>query len=197
MHLLRKLPALIFLSAMLISNHLTAQGQLLIFQKAMKEIRTYSVGSYIAFMDSYKQWHYGIISGIVTDSFSIKTYALQRIFTGFDTIRYNVEQYAVKNVFAMPKAAIEINDILGSGNSQVQADAGHLKFYWIKGGWLFRAVGIGYAGLNIVNSLIGKNGPLNVAGLGYAAALFAFGELLKFKYKPYLKLGKRYVLNAF
>ena len=74
----------------------------------------------------------------------------------------------------------------------------NVKFYWIKNGWLFRAGGIGFAALNIINSIIKNNFSWsnNKTALISSAAAFSAGMLLKKKYKPSLWLGKKYHIET-
>ena len=178
----------------LISPHLFGQNQIMIFQKRNELIHTYSTGSYVAFMDVNRQWQYGIITKIRNDSFDIKLYSVQYNAMTIDTIHFGIASFSLADVYAMPKAGIEIDDGTGPRNHQIAMDAGHVHFYWIKGGWLFRTLGIGYAALNLFNGLVIKNQPVNWAGLGIAAGVFAVGEFLKLNYRPYVKLGKKYFL---
>jgi hypothetical protein len=190
--------ARIFFSAIFLFalNQLTAQDQILTFSKKGNIIKTYSTGSYIAFMDHAQQWQYGIITRIRRDSFYIRPYVLL-VSMKIDTMSFDISSYALADVYAMPKQGVEIGDVKDSRNNQVLTDAGHVHFYWIKGGWLFRVLGIGYASLNIFNSAVTKNQPISWAGLGIAAGLFAFGELLKLSYSPILKLGRKYSLKVY
>jgi len=177
-------------------NQLIAQDQILTFQKWRKIIHTYSTGSYIAFMDHDRQWQYGIITRIRKDSFYIRPYVLL-VSMKIDTMSFDLSAYSLTDIFAMPKPGVEIGDVKDSKNNQVLTDAGHVHFYWIKGGWLFRVLGIGYAGLNIFNSVVTKNQPISWSGLGIAAGLFAFGEFLKLSYSPILKLGNKYSMKVY
>jgi hypothetical protein len=186
---------LFFLFVIFISNYVAAQDHMLIFRKGGKTVKTYFVGEYIAFMDHSKQWHYGILNKMNADSFYIKPYALRPVV--FDTISYPIEEYAVKNILAMPKPGVVINDILEPGNGQVRTNAGHVKFYWLKAGAIFRIAGLGLAGLDFANSFVLNYQSFSWAEMGYSAALFVFGELLKFTYKPYVKLGRKYMLKMY
>lgn len=194
---MRLLTVIFFFVLFFASHYVTAQDQLLIFQKNRKMVSSYSTGMYICFIDHNNQWQYGILKRIRDDSFYIRPYLLQRSIWGFDTLSYYTESYTIADVFAMPKSGIEIDDVRGERNHQIATDAGHVHFYWIKGGWLFRVLGAGYAGLNIFNSLVLKNQPIDWLGLACAAGLFAFGEFLKLNYKPYLKLGHKYSLKVY
>ena len=111
--------------------------------------------------------------------------------------RYEAIARSLRDVMAMPKPGIFIEDIANSNNSQVALNAGHVHFYWIKGGWLFRAMAIGYASLNVFNAVVTKNQTVSWTGIVYAAILFGVGELLKYTWKPYLKLNRKYYLEVY
>ena len=172
-----------------------SQHQILIYQKKRKIIRSYSAGAYISFMDNNRQWQYGIISNIRNDSFYINLYELDKSFLNLDTLHFGVAGYALADVYAMPKTGILIDDIRGPNNRQIAKYAGHVHFYWIKSGWIFRVLGIGYAALNLFNALVVANQPVSWVGLGIAAGLFTVGEILRLTWKPYEKLGKKYALS--
>ncbi|MFI5154048.1 MAG: hypothetical protein ACHQET_11985 [Chitinophagales bacterium] len=186
---------LFHLTFFLTSFHSPGQNQILSFQKNRKIIRNYSTGTYIAFMDNNRQWQYGIIKKIRNDSLYLSLYMLQHNFFSMDTVHFGAAAYALNDIYAMPKSGIAIDDIMGPNNRQIATYAGHVHFYWIKGGWIFRALGIGYAGLNLFNALVVSNQPVDWVGLAIAAGLFTIGEILHLTWKPYLKLRKKYFLS--
>ena len=181
----------------LISLHLFSQNQLLAFKKKKKILYSYSAGSYFAFMDNNQQWQYGIITKIRNDSFYFRNYLVRPSLAGMDTIHLEISSYALPDVYAMPKQGILIDDIDGPNNHQIARYAGHVHFYWIKSGWIFRVLGIGYAALNIFNAVVIANQPVSWVGLAIAAGVFAFGEILKLNYRPYWKLGMKYSLEIY
>ena len=96
----------------------------------------------------------------------------------------------------MPKKGVLVD--YKDGEFQISRSGGHVHWYWIKSGWIFRVVGIGYAALNIANGVINNDFSFseNKTQLGIAAALFATGVLLKKTYKLTFKLGKKYQLRV-
>ena len=182
---------------LLLSLHLFSQNQFLVFKKNKTIVHSYSVGSYFAFMDNSQQWQYGIITRIGSDSFSIRNYLVRPSMGGMDTIHFDISSYAMSDVYAMPKAGILIDDIQGPNNHQIARYAGHVHFYWVKSGWIFRVLGIGYAALNIFNALVIANQPVSWIGLGIAAGFFLVGEILKWNYRPYWKIGNKYSLSFY
>ena len=176
-------------------NPAFGQNQVLALEKKGRMLKTYTTGDYFSFLDSTKHWQYGILTKIWKDSFCVKPYMLK--YEMLDTVKYDNACYSLNDIFAMPKPGIQIEDIQGPKNHDINRAAGHVHFYWIKAGWLFRALGLGYAGLNIFNSVVVKNQPVVWSELGYAAGVFLFGEVLKYTYKPYLRITKRYYLKIY
>ncbi len=82
-----------------------------------------------------------------------------------------------------------------NGHFQISTSAGHVHWYWVKSGWIFRAGAIGYAALNVVNGLINNNFSFAGSKLGIAAGVFLFGVLLQQLYKPTLTVEKKYHLE--
>lgn len=114
---------------------------------------------------------------------------------GSDTFYYNIKSFALPDVYAMPNSGILIH--YTNGRFQISRSAGHMHFYWIKSGWLFRTGAAGYAGLHIANGLIQNNLSFrdSKTPLLIAAGVFLGGVLLHKKYKPYLRIGKKYRLT--
>ena len=110
---------------------------------------------------------------------------------GTDTTYFNIEGYAISDIYAMPKKGILIDFI--NGEFQISRSGGHLHWYWIKSGWLFRTGAIGYAGVYIANGLIQNNFSFSESktALGIAAGVFAVGVLLKKLYTPVIKTDRR------
>ena len=69
---------------------------------------------------------------------------------------------------------------------------------WIKGGWLFRVGGAGYAILDVVNGLIRNDFSFKKekTSLAIAAGVFLFGVILQHTYKLTYRIGKRYKLET-
>jgi hypothetical protein len=112
---------------------------------------------------------------------------------GTDTVRFNVLGFAITDVFRMPKKGILIDYI--NGRFQISKSGGHVHWYWIKSGWVFRVGGAGYAALNAANGTIKNNFTFKDSKLGIAAGAFLFGTILKHTYKPTLRPGRKYHLE--
>ena len=171
------------------------QQDILIFKKKNKEITRYWKGSAIAFQLRDKQWQKGEITRIQNDSFYIRPRVVRYSLMGTDTVHYSVRGFALTDVFAMPNKGILIDYI--NGRFQISRSGGHVHFYWIKSGWIFRVGAAGYAGLHIANGLINNNFSFSDSKtkLLTAAAVFLVGVFLHKNYKPYLRIDRKHRLE--
>ena len=173
------------------------QQNVLVFKKRGKDINRYWKGSTISFQLMDKQWQKGEITKIQNDSLYIRPMVVRYSFMSRDTVHYSVKGFALTDIFALPNKGILIDYI--NGRFQISRSGGHVHWYWIKSGWIFRVGAAGYAGLNISNGLIKNNFSISdsKAQLLTAAAVFLAGVLLHKNYKPYLRIGKKYQLEIF
>ena len=173
------------------------QQDFLVFKKKNKVITRYWKGATIAFQLRDKQWQKGEITKIQNDSFYIRPMVVRYSLMGTDTFHYSVRGFALTDVFAMPNKGILIDYV--NGRFQISRSGGHVHFYWIKSGWIFRVGAAGYAGLNVVNGLL--NGDFsfsdNKIQLLAAAVVFLVGVLLHKNYKPFLRIGPKFRLESF
>ena len=172
-----------------------SQQDLLVFKKGNKGIDRYWKGSVISFQLKNRQWQKGEITKIQNDSFFIRPMVVRFSLMSTDSFHLKVMGFALTDVFAMPKKGVLIDYI--DGRFQISTSGGHVHFYWIKSGWIFRVGAAGYAGLHIANGLINNNFSFQESKteLAAAAAVFLFGVLLHKTYKPYLQLGRKYSLE--
>ena len=168
----------------------------LIFKKGSKAINRFWKGSTIAFQLEDKEWRKGEITRIANDSFYISAVIVQYHLLGSDTIHYPPNGYSIGDVYAMPKKGILIDYI--NGHFQISTEGGHVHWYWVKSGWIFRVIAAGYVGLVIINGLIQNDFSLseNATQFGIAAGVFLFGFILKKTYTPVLRIGKKYHLSV-
>jgi hypothetical protein len=175
------------------SSVVYCQHDFFIFKKKDKTIALFSKDSYIAFQVKDHQWYTGYITKVQSDSFYIKPMVVHYNLVGTDTAYYDVLPFTLADVFAMPKKGVQVDYI--NGRFQITTSGGHVHWYWVKSGWIFRAGAAGYAILNVLNGVIKNNFSFSGSNLGIAAAVFLFGELLHHTYKPTLRLGKKYYLQ--
>jgi len=102
--------------------------------------------------------------------------------------------FAIAEIYAMPKQGMLID--YKNGQFQISRAGGHVHFYWIKAGALFRIGAATYVGVSLLNGLINNRDKIKTSELAWAAGVFGFGVLLKCLYKPYLKIGKKYHLQV-
>ena len=109
---------------------------------------------------------------------------------GADTAKLEPMPFVLADLYAMPKPGVLV-DYGGPDGYHIDWSGGHVHWYWIKSGWIFRVGGAGYVLLDIVNGLLRNDLAFSVGWI-YGAAVFGLGVLLKHVYKPYYVLGKRY-----
>jgi hypothetical protein len=174
-----------------------SQQVILLFKKKNTTLQSFWVGSTIAFQLKDKQWQKGEITRINSDSFFIRPVVVQYNLLTADTFYYHIAAFSVSDIYAMPKKGVLID--YKKGEFEISRSGGHLHWYWIKSGWIFRVAGASYAGLIVANSLIDSD--LSVSDsktqLGIAAGVFLVGVLLKKAYKLTWRLGKKYHVETF
>jgi hypothetical protein len=168
-----------------------SQDDLLLFKKGRRTIASYPKGSLITFQLSGKQWIQGRITRITQDSVYISQEIVHYGYQN-DTLHYSGFDYAFTDIYAMPKPGLQIDYI--DERFQINRGAGHMHFYWIKSGWLFRVGAATYAAADVVNGLIRNDFSFKneKTSLGIAAGVFLFGCILKWTYKITYRMGKKY-----
>ena len=171
------------------------QQNILVFKKKARDISRYWKGSTIAFQLMDKEWRKGEITKIQNDSLYIRPMVVRYSLMGSDTVHYSIQGFSLTDIFALPNKGILIDYI--NGSFRISRSGGHVHFYWIKSGLLFRIGAAGYAGLHIANGLIKKKLSFSDSKIPLlsAAAVFLGGVLLHENYKPYLRLGRKYHLE--
>jgi hypothetical protein len=175
------------------SSYADAQQNFFVLKKGSKTIKSYRAGFDIAFQTKNQQWTTGKITKIQNDSFFIRPGIVHYYLMGTDTTYYPIISFALADVVILPKKGLKIDYI--NGQFQINRSAGHVHFYWIKSGWVFRVGSAGYALLNIVNGLIQNSLSFSWGTFGVAAGIFLFGEILHRTYKVTMRMGKKYHLE--
>lgn len=175
------------------SSLVYSQNDIFFFKKGHKTIKVFTKDSYIAFQSVSGEWFSGYIKKVKEDSFYLKPLAVRYNLMSIDTLAFDVLKFSMADVYAMPKQGIQID--YKDGRFQITRSGGHVHWYWVKSGWIFRFGGGGYILLNILNGLIQNNFSFTDARLPIAASVFLFGEVLRRAYTPTLKLGKKYHLQ--
>jgi len=163
----------------------TKENQILMLKDRGVVVHSYTAGDYINFEFSNKQWLTGYIDWIKNDSVQINQFALQSIITmygtyGEDTLKLGKLIFHINEIIALPK------------------EKGHFNSVFTNGLFL-KTAGIGYVGLNVINSLSNKD-PLfvkdNLSKL-IGGALTWVGGVLVHKSNPNNRpIGKRYTIET-
>lgn len=172
-----------------------SQQETIVFKKKNKTIGRYWEGTTIAFQLKNLQWQKGEIVKIRNDSFYIKPMIVKYNLYDTDTIHFPVAGFSLKDIYALPKRGVHID--YGNGHFKISISGSHVKWYWIKSGWIFRYGAAGYAGLHIINGLLQNDLSFaeSKTELGIAAAVFLGGVVLHKLYKPTLRPGRKYHLE--
>lgn len=184
-------PAYISMLLLLITVASNAQQNSLVFTKGNKLQQRFWTGTEISFQSTDKYWHKGKIKKLTADSMYIQPVTVKYNLMGTDTISWPVEGYHLRDIAALPKRGYLISMI--DNQFQINRDAGHVHFYWIKSGVLFRVGAMAYTGVMLFNHLSDKK-PDKTAikkGLLTGAGIYLFGFLLKKTYSPVNKIGKK------
>jgi len=160
------------------------------FKKGRKIISSYWEGTVIAFQLRDGEWKKGVIKKINEDSIYIQPSVVSYKLIGTDTFTFNTMGFSIAEIYAMPKRGILID--YKNGSFQISRSGGHVHWYWIKSGVLFRVGAAAYLGVVVANGLYDKDYKITYKQLAYGAGVFGFGVLLKHLYKPTLKIGKKY-----
>jgi hypothetical protein len=173
----------------------TAAQEAIVLKKKGKTIQLFWTGNIFTFQLADHQWQSGTLLATSTDSFYLAPLVIRYYEMGTDTLHLYRQAFAIKDVSMLPTK----KELINYTNDRPNIVLGHEKFVWIRYGLIFRVAGAGYLGLNIGNHLIDHDPPFatkNLANLGVGAGSFLFGEFLGHLYKPYVHLGKKYVLTT-
>ena len=173
-----------------------SQQDLLVFKKKYKTIYNYWKGSVIAFQQENMQWQKGEITKIKNDSFYLRPMILRYNLIGIDTTYFPVVGFSIVDIYALPKKGVRVEYV--NGRFQPKISGSHVKWYWVKSGWIFRVGAAGYAGLHIVNGIVQNDLSFSESKteLGIAAAVFLVGVLLQKTYRPTLRIGRKYHIET-
>lgn len=179
-----------FISLLICLGSAAQTGSLLI-KRNHTTLFNYWAGKEIAFQTADKAWHKGTITRLTADSFFIKPIKVIYHLMGTDTITYATEGYRHADITTVPKKGVLINNI--NGGFAISRAGGHVHFFWVKGGLLFKLGAGMYAGMRMANT-IGKefNWKKESGPLLAATGVYGFGVLLRKLYKPVYVIGKKY-----
>lgn len=176
-----KLSFLVALLSVLHSDLKAQGGKLLLLKDRGVVIRSFTEGNYINFEFSNSQWLTGYIDWIRDDSIQINQFALQGSVTMFGT-------YA-QDTLRLGRLVLHINEI-----KAFSKDRGRFRSVFTNGAVL-KAGGIGYVGLNIINSAINGDNIFetkNITKLAGGITAWLAGVLVKKSNPDYRPIGKRF-----
>jgi hypothetical protein len=186
---------LLLLFCLLPAATLDAQEHILVVRKGNQTVNRFWTGQFFAFQTSDEQWQKGELMRITPDSFYIRPMIVHYNFMYNDTVRLKVLGFALSDVHSMPKKGVLID--YKNGAYRISRSGGHVHFYWIKSGLLFRISGAGFAALHMANGLINDDFSIKDNRLKVAAGVFLAGVLMKMSYKPVIPMNKRNRVESF
>jgi hypothetical protein len=173
---------------------LYAQNDILVLKKGDRTVQYFYKDSYISFQLQNKEWMKGIINKIENDSFYFTKVMVRYYTLGSDTVYQGGYHFAVTDIYSLPKRGVQID--FTDEHFSITRNGGHQHWYWIKSGWLFRALGIGYASLNVANGIIDHDFTHLGSKLGIAAGAVLVGVILKHSYQLTHQRSKKYHLET-
>lgn len=158
-------------------------GNMILVKKKQKTIYILLPGTHSTFKSADGQWHNAVITSLKNDTVFFREQVIRQVPAGWgafrlDTMSLAVQKLHFKDLVAFPR----------KNNS----------FSYIKNGNLLMIGSVGFIGLNIVNgqyldySITDRK---NLAGLLAAVGVFGVGKLLRYFYKPYITIQRRYSLT--
>jgi hypothetical protein len=165
---------------------LHSQDNVIIFKKGNRSLDKFWKGTFISFQLENKNWEKGELMKITNDSFYIRPQVIKYSFMRTDTFYYPVKGFKLSDIYAMPKKGYLIDYV--NGRFQISKYGGHVHFYWIKSGYIFRLAGAGLVVLGIVNG-----SWINVP---IGAGVFLGGMLMKKMYKLTIRVKGKYQMES-
>lgn len=163
-------------------SSLYSQDGILLFKKGHKSIEKFWKGAFIAFQLENKNWEKGELVKIKDDSFYIRPRVIRYGFMRADTFYYPVKGFVLSDIYAMPKRGYLID--FTDGRFQISKAGGHVHFYWVRSGYIFRLAGAAFAALGLVNG--------SLINIPIGAVVFAAGVLMKKMYKLTIRIKGKY-----
>lgn len=178
------------------SLHAGAQNGFIVVKKGYKTVRYFAKNTPIVFELQNGEWLAGTITKVLADSFYFTQEIIRYYTIGTDTLRYYGLAFSLNDIKTLPSKNMRFVYV----NDRVRIVPGREKWVWARNGLLFRMAGAGYVALNIVNDLYRKDPPFTskkLPGLAAGGLLYFLGEFLHRRFDPYIRIGKKYHLEAF
>ena len=161
------------------------EGKLLALKDRGIIVKSFVSGSYINFELSNHQWIKGFVNWIKSDSIEVKMFSLQQTTTAYGTWG--------EDTLKLGPLTIHINEIIS-----FPYDPGHYKSVFSNGSFL-KIGGMGYAVLNIANSLIKKDpvfGTTNITRISGGLLAWLLGRWQANANPDFRPIGKRFSLET-
>ena len=182
---MNKIIYILLLTFLFLTRAYAQEGKLLALKDHGIIIKSFVSGSYIQFELSNHQSIKGYVNWVKTDSIQVNMFTLQQTTTVYGTWG--------EDTLKLGPITIHINEIIS-----LPFDAGHYNSVFSNGSFL-KIAGIGYAGLNITNSLINHDAVFStsnitsILGGSFAWLLGKWQSKANPNYRP---IGKRYSLET-
>jgi hypothetical protein len=172
-----------------------AQNDFFVLKKGLLTIQSFQKDSHITFQLESGQWFSGYIIKVQNDSFYFMQELVRYTTMGVDTLHIGGMRLPLSDVYALPRKG---NMVVYRGD-RVNIIPGKQSALYVKNGFLFQLGGGGYVLLNLLNNLFSGDPPFtrnNSIRLAIGAAVFLVGELLHLRYKPIIRMGRKYHLES-
>ena len=182
---MNKIIYILFFALILLGKANAQESKLLALKDRGIIVKSFVSGSYINFELSNHQWIKGYVNWIKTDSIQVKMFTLQQTTTIYGTWG--------EDTLKLGPLTIHINEIISFPH-----DAGHYKSVFSNGSFL-KSAGIGYAGLNVANSLIKKDpvfSSTNISRITGGLIAWLLGKWQASANPDFRPLGKRFSLET-
>ncbi len=165
------------------TEKITAQSNILVLKEKNRNVKSWVKDDFIRFQYITTQWLDGKIKKITNDSVFISSFAVRQIPNQFGFPTIDTSWFGLMGV--------HITEIIGMPGNPFRSGV-------IGNGTLFQVAGSGYVFLNVFNSLI-KNDQVfrtaNLTSIGIATGFVILGKLQSLKYKPYIRIRKKYSMQ--
>lgn len=160
-----------------------AQTNILVFKEKNRNVKSWVHDNFIHFQYITTQWMDGKIKKITSDSIYINTFALRQIPNQFGFPTIDTSWFGLMG--------IHVSEIIGMPGNRYRSGI-------IGNGTLFQIGGSSYILVNILNSIIKSDNifrSANITSIGIAAGIILIGKLQSLKYRPYIRIRKKYSMQ--
>jgi hypothetical protein len=160
-------------------------GKLLALKDKGVMVHAYTNGSYINFEFSNHQWVTGYVNWVKADSIQINQFALQQVMMPYGTWG--------EDTLKLGPLTLHINEIIAFAHEK-----GHYTSVFSNGSFL-QFAGLGYAGLNVTNSLLRKDPVFsnrNIPQIAGGLVAWLLGKWQHGANPNYRPIGKRFTVEV-